>query len=136
MPVSQGEQEIELSDWVQDSLCRHKSADIWYPPMDASNPNDYYAVGKLVCFNCPTWKECSKAGKNEVWGMWGGLTPQERKGTIKVNHGTREMYRLGCTCVSCSLAEIEIPKAVPLGKIPNMGVPFDPKSLLYDITST
>ena len=112
-------------------MCRHKNADIWYPPMDANNPNDYYAVGKLICFNCPTWKDCAKAGESEVWGMWGGLTPQERKGTVKIAHGTREMHRLGCSCKDCSVAEDTLPSKVLLDAIPKMGEPLYPKALLY-----
>lgn len=132
MPVSAGE-EIKLFDWAQDALCRHKNADIWYPPMDATSPNDYYAVGKLVCASCPVWEECAEAGSSETWGMWGGLTPQERKGTVRLNHGTREMYRSGCRCSECATAHDNKPDLVNLARIPSVGQTFDAKALLYEV---
>lgn len=65
--------------------------------------------------------------------MWGGLTPQERKGTVRLQHGTREMHRSGCPCKDCSSAEAtEVPN-VNLDRIPDMGVAFDAKALLYEV---
>lgn len=118
-------------DWLDEAPCRGKHHDLWYPPLDAPSPSDYYAVGKLVCHSCPVWRRCATYGTNEVWGMWGGLTPQERKGTAKIVHGTTESYRRGCDCGQCDRPTKPTP--VDLTKIPNQGSTFDIKVLLFDL---
>jgi hypothetical protein len=37
------------------------------------------ATAKAICATCPVSKQCLSAGLNEAWGIWGGLTPQERR---------------------------------------------------------
>lgn len=118
-------------DWLKQALCRGKHPDIWYPPMDSPTPNDYYAVGKLVCAGCPVWKECLDSSENETWGMWGGLTPQERRGTVRPIHGSIEQFRNGCCCAECF--DHPIPATVQLEKIPLKNTTFNVKDLLFDI---
>lgn len=111
--------------------------DFWYAPMDAPSPNDYYAVGKLACHQCPVWKDCleysrsSDKGKQESWGMWGGLTPQERRGVTKLVHGTIEGSRRGCDCDMCRYPEPK--KLSDLTKIPKKLEQFDISTLLYEL---
>lgn len=95
--------------WRDNALCKGKNIDIWYPPIEAENPEQYYAVAREVCGVCPVWKECLNDGKKEQWGMWGGLTPLERsvfkdkpKKTALRPHGTPTRYRQGCTCEECT----------------------------------
>lgn len=96
-----------MSDWYQKAKCKGKHMEFWYPPVDASNPQQYYFVAKTACDRCPVWDECLEAGMDEQWGMWGGLTPAERKDiknpkgpSLKV-HGTVSRYRQGCSCTAC-----------------------------------
>lgn len=124
-------------EWAESALCRGLHPDLWYAPMDAPSPNDYYAVGKLVCHQCPVWEECleysktSERGKQESWGMWGGLTPQERRGVTKLVHGTVEGYRRGCGCDTCRCSEVQT--TVDLTKIPKKLEKFDVSTLLYEL---
>ena len=120
-------------EWAKDALCRGKHYDLWYPPMDASSPNEYYTVGKLACHRCPVWKECLDAANanEETWGMWGGLTPQERKGTVKLQHYTVESFRKGCRCPQCREASVRIPNRADLSQLPKQGEAFNIKALLY-----
>jgi hypothetical protein len=118
-------------DWLEQSACRGKNVDMWYAPLDASNPNDYYAVGKTACRNCSVWKDCMKLGAEETWGMWGGLTPQERRGTVKLQHGTLESYRKGCRCTPCIDESIAAMDYIMPIVLPSRGETFDVKSLLY-----
>jgi hypothetical protein len=67
--------------------------------------------------------------------MWGGLTPQERKGTIKVPHGSRETHRMGCACSLCRDFDDKESKPIDINRIPNMGESFDAKGLLYELSS-
>lgn len=120
-------------EWLRDALCHGMHSHIWYPPMEALNHHNYYAVGKMVCFRCPVWKEClTEATYNgETWGMWGGLTPQERKGTARVMHGTIERYRLGCICRECEKASRRFTNNADLNKIPRHGEDFDIQELIF-----
>lgn len=119
-------------EWMDESLCRGKNADFWFPPMEEANPSTYYKVGKSVCHACPVWKDCLEYAQNneEVWGCWGGLTPQERRSPHKIPHGTVEKLRLGCSCKECKRF-VTIVKAPPLAEIPNMGDTYDIDSLIF-----
>ena len=121
-------------EWLSDASCRSMHAHFWYPPLESPTPNNYYTVGKMVCFRCPVWKDCLDAStKNaETWGMWGGLTPQERKGTAKVPHGTPEKYRLGCWCADCREASVRIHNKVDLSVIPRVGEDFDISEVIFN----
>jgi WhiB family transcriptional regulator, redox-sensing transcriptional regulator len=69
--------------WKQDALCSGKHADIWFPPIFASERTGkeaiYHNVAKAVCYSCPVREECLEAGADEADGIWGGWTLQERK---------------------------------------------------------
>jgi len=124
-------------EWAESALCRGLHPDFWYAPMDAPSPNDYYAVGKLACHQCPVWRECleysktSNDNKQEVWGMWGGLNPQERRGTTKLVHGTIEGFRRGCDCDICRSATPQ--NVVDVSRIPRKLETFDVSTLLYEL---
>lgn len=75
-------------DWLERALCRGKHQDIWHPPAkDEGRPgpeNEYYDIGKLVCYQCPVREKCLQLASEEVLGLWGGQTPTERRtGVIK-----------------------------------------------------
>lgn len=129
--LTAGVKVIISMDWLQDASCRGKHPDIWYPPMDSPTPSDYYTVGKLVCANCAVWKECMNFGADETWGMWGGLTPQERRGTVRPPHGSIEQFRKGCRCNECM--DHAIPQPLQLSKLPQKNTPMDIKALLFDL---
>ena len=120
-------------EWLRDALCRGVHAHIWYPPLESPNPHNYYTVGKRVCVRCPVWKEClSEATKNnETWGMWGGLTPQERKGTARVPCGTWESYRLGCGCKECRKASMRLSAPIDVDTLPRHSEDFDIQELIF-----
>lgn len=124
-------------EWLADALCKGMHAHLWYPPLESPTPGNYYTVGKAVCFRCPVWREClAEATKNEeVWGMWGGLTPQERKGTARVAHGTPEKFRLGCTCKDCRHASVRIHNRVDMDKLPKSSEEFDISELIFVLSS-
>lgn len=119
--------------WRQHALCKGKNLDLWYPPLESTNHNDFYAIGKLVCYRCPVWKECLQSASNETWGMWGGLTPQERKGTVKTQHGSLEMFRLGCSCTECIDVSKKVLPKLDITQIPKPTDKVEAKSLLYGL---
>lgn len=119
-------------DWMSRGLCKYKNIDLWYPPLEAKNPNDYYAVAKAVCNQCPVRRECLKYGINEPWGCWGGTTPQERKHDYRLKHGAIEKFYLGCSCALCK-ASIYKRTTISLEKVPDSETVFDAKTLVFDI---
>lgn len=69
--------------WAGDALCAGYHSEMWYPPLfkeERTAPEaQYYDLGKLICEHCPIQQECAERGADEEYGMWGGLTPKERR---------------------------------------------------------
>lgn len=113
-----------MTSWFDRSLCKGKSPDLWFPPIESPNISQFYAVGRMVCDRCPVWEECLDYGKDEVFGMWGGLSPKERPigGTavqVLKLHGTIGRFRQGCNCEECSEAAFAPLPKLPLDLIPS-----------------
>ena len=66
--------------WVADGLCAEVDSELFYPPANAAAHD-----AKSICARCPVRTECLtyalEAG--ERWGVWGGMTPTERKRLMK-----------------------------------------------------
>lgn len=62
--------------WTDQALCAQVGGDAWYPEHDSS-PD----ASKRVCQRCPVKVECLEwaIATGEEHGVWGGLTPQERR---------------------------------------------------------
>ena len=113
-------------EWMKYSLCKNRAGDIWFPPFDATNPEQYYAIAKTVCNVCPVWKECLDISIKEVYGVWGGLSPQDRTPFQKSSrvsnlalHGTVVRYRQGCGCTLCEDAHENRNKYINIDVIPS-----------------
>lgn len=128
--------------WRDEALCKGKHIDLWYPPLDASNQDEYYAVAREVCHACPVWRKCLNDGMNEQWGMWGGLTPLERsifnkkpRKTALKPHGTVTRYRQNCYCKKCvSANEASKKQNKNIDVVPNMeDRDFDLFTILYQL---
>lgn len=72
--------------WSDDALCFGLHSEMWYPPIikeERTAPEaQYYELGKWVCDICPVREQCSEAGAEEEYGMWGGMTPKERRNGV------------------------------------------------------
>lgn len=123
-------------DWLSDALCLGVNADFFYPPLDAPSPNPYYALGKYVCYACPVWREClTYCNKNdETWGLWGGLSPQERKKPGTLRHGSIESKRNNCKCPECLSAPDWDGVYADTKLLPRAGEDYDLMTLVYEIT--
>lgn len=128
---------MQSLEWMGESLCRGKNADFWFPPLEETNHVTYYRLGKSLCFQCPVWDKCLEyANTNEeVWGCWGGVTPQERKNPHRVAHATLEKYRLGCRCKECKNASVLPKQKIPVNSIPNVGETYDLDSLIFTLSN-
>lgn len=119
------------TEWRRVSLCHKRNNNFWYPPLDADVPEHYYSIARELCRVCPVWEKCLSDGLKEDWGMWGGLTPQERKvignpapkpSSVR-SHGSWLKYRQGCRCNDCLDGHNNNPKNVNMNVIPYMHEP-------------
>jgi WhiB family redox-sensing transcriptional regulator len=60
-------------DWHDEALCKGKTASFF------TDAEDGIELAKAVCFECPVRLRCLEAGLREPFGIWGGLTPRERR---------------------------------------------------------
>lgn len=66
---------ISGQQWMADALCRQTDPEIFYPEQGGS-PRE----AKLVCLACPVQTACLEHAlrNREHYGIWGGLTANER----------------------------------------------------------
>lgn len=65
-------------EWVEQAACRaHPEPDIWFEPHGTTGWQE--AVG--VCRSCPVQPQCLEwaVENNETTGLWGGMTPTQRR---------------------------------------------------------
>jgi len=62
--------------WVTQGLCTREEYDFMFP--EPPNINHYYAQRKM-CRECPVMDLCREYGFDEPHGVWGGLSPKERR---------------------------------------------------------
>jgi WhiB family redox-sensing transcriptional regulator len=60
--------------WVDQALCATIDPDLWFGEYGGNN----YEAKKL-CQGCPVRAQCLEYGKDEKWGVWGGLGPSARR---------------------------------------------------------
>ena len=111
-------------EWTERALCKGLNYDFWYPPLDQPNQSDFYAVGRAICERCPVWDQCLTYGAEEKWGMFGGLTPADRKAVLAEKdsslrpHGSVARYRQGCDCEMCNDAAFATPGEFDISLVP------------------
>ena len=66
--------------WLTFAKCRGLPAAWWYPPAPIT-PEATYLMrkAKALCDECPVQAECLEAGMDEEYGIWGGLSPKQRR---------------------------------------------------------
>ena len=74
-----------MAEWELQARCRdHPNPDGVFFSEDrpgARRPEDTSAIKKAkgICGLCPVREECLQAGLDEVWGVWGGMSAEERR---------------------------------------------------------
>jgi WhiB family transcriptional regulator, redox-sensing transcriptional regulator len=71
--------------WRQAAACRTMDPDLFFP-LSASGPGAQQASqAKTVCFRCPVRLQCLQhaLANDEAYGIWGGLTEDERRPVMK-----------------------------------------------------
>lgn len=94
--------------WEEHALCRGEHIDIFFEHWN------YEQRAKSVCNGCVVQEQCLLfAVQNGYWeGIWGGMTPEERKIWARKNriarHGTLTGYTTdGCRCDKCRVTMTE-----------------------------
>ncbi len=62
-------------DWRTRAACLDYDPELWFP---VSTSQSAAATAKRVCRGCPVRRECLAEGRSQVFGVWGGLTADER----------------------------------------------------------
>ena len=72
--------------WMDDAACGTSDGDAWFPEKGGST-----RLAKRVCRSCPVRSECLDfaLGTNEAFGVWGGLSREERE-RLQRKHLQRE----------------------------------------------
>lgn len=66
-------------DWQDDAACRNlppETADMLFFPPPRGGTFDPAAFA--LCNTCPVQATCAEYGKDDEYGIWGGLTPTQR----------------------------------------------------------
>jgi hypothetical protein len=65
-------------DWLK-ANCKGINTELFYMETDElAERKIQTTMIRRVCFTCPIQKACLQEGLNEKWGVWGGLSAQER----------------------------------------------------------
>lgn len=69
---------LRRESWMEQGLCAQVDGDLFY-----ADKGDWANTikAKMVCRRCPVRRECLLYAleNNEQHGVWGGMTPQQRK---------------------------------------------------------
>jgi hypothetical protein len=72
-----------MAHWSELAICTGLHSEMWFPPVfkeERTAPeSQYYELGKWVCDICPVREDCAEAGADEEYGLWGGMTPKDRR---------------------------------------------------------
>jgi WhiB family transcriptional regulator, redox-sensing transcriptional regulator len=65
--------------WQQRAACRNVRVELFFPPVEQEAHE-----AKAVCALCEVREPCLEAAltAGETFGVWGGLTPQERRSLV------------------------------------------------------
>ncbi|OLT20565.1 hypothetical protein BJF81_04655 [Ornithinimicrobium sp. CNJ-824] len=72
-----------LWEWQFQGLCRTTNPDIFFHPEGERGPSRRRreARAKAICAQCPVLRECREhaLAVHEPYGVWGGMTEEERE---------------------------------------------------------
>jgi len=76
--------------WMEQALCAQVDPDLFY-----ADKSDWSMTikAKLVCRECPVRAQCLSYAleNNEVFGVWGGMSPTQRKDLRRAGGDWREL---------------------------------------------
>ena len=70
--------------WHAEAACQGWDTNLFF--QETRGPANYRTV-KALCLTCPVTEQCLAAGLHEEFGVWGGLTPNERRKMRRLHRG-------------------------------------------------
>lgn len=67
---------VTVDDWYAYAACHGQDTNLFYPPKHLKA-----TAAKQVCARCPVATQCLEYAldMNDMNGVWGGMSPEERK---------------------------------------------------------
>lgn len=83
---------IDSPSWHEDAECAKPVHIDKVNNFFANKPSQQYEAKKL-CEMCPVKRDCAKwaLDTKQIWGIWGGLGPEQLRRTLSVNWEGQEM---------------------------------------------
>lgn len=80
-------------DWRGRAACSRLDPDIFYPVGDGAYAREMTGIAKQACLSCPVRAECLRQAleTGEQYGIWGGMTPEERRDLARRNMRRRRI---------------------------------------------
>lgn len=83
-----------MSDWAADAACRGMDTNLFFPKGTVDrDARRKIEAAKKVCAECPVRRQCREVAVGELYGVWGGLTPEDR-GVRMPRSGREEPVRV------------------------------------------
>lgn len=75
--------------WKDDALCVQTDPELFFP---VRGPDSFPQRAKAVCDCCTVREQCLEyaLAAKEMWGIWGGTSPQERENILKSRRAAGE----------------------------------------------
>lgn len=92
------------NDWMALANCKGHPKSMFF--QEVIGYSEETRLAKELCARCPVWKKCLKFSidNNEQWGLWGGLSVNDRK-VARKSGGAR-------ICPSCNLIRVSFRKSI------------------------
>ncbi|MDO5721537.1 MAG: WhiB family transcriptional regulator [Actinomycetaceae bacterium] len=84
---------LDRWDWQYDGACRNLDTELFFHPEGerGSTRRRRAAAAKAICQTCPVLNECREHALrvHEPYGVWGGMTEEERREIINRKRARR-----------------------------------------------
>lgn len=89
------------SSWTNRAACKGMDPDLFFPQQGGP-----VKEALAVCATCPVIEPCKVAGAKELFGIWGGMTVEQRR-KVRWGHGRAP----GATYGACQTCGKPVPRA-------------------------
>jgi len=82
-----------MSDWRDRALCQHEDPELFFPVGTSGPALAQIERARAVCHRCPVADQCLRWAlvTGQDAGLWGGLTPEERRALRRGTSGSVTM---------------------------------------------
>lgn len=90
------------TDWRHHAACLTEDPELFFPIGDGEAFDQQIEDAKAICRNCPVRWEClDEADHNNVEGIWGGYTTNERKAMRRQHAHKQPTTKQARSCDNC-----------------------------------